>query len=158
MHAPDEEWNRRLRVVSSRDHPRLLPWLRHVVRPPRALKGPPVLLFRAVVRTIDSRRTWWCVLSIYELITFPRTWGVFADRVVHTLFAHTLCGSQLKRLEARIVDERVVFSGDDSLRDYPLLIETSGDAPAWALPLPLQTGLRVPRPRTDLSAFQGGVR
>ena len=73
---------------------------------------------RLLVRTIDSPRVTWCVLSTAEIDRFPRTWGTRLGRVVFTAFTHTLVAHELGERSSR---GDWLFSGGDSLRDHDAL-------------------------------------
>lgn len=72
---------------------------------------------RALVRLADGPQVRWCVLSTEEERTFSTVWGVPPARVVFTPFTHTLFGTD----DPGVADEGFLFSGGESLRDYPLL-------------------------------------
>ncbi len=105
-------------------------------------------LSRVLVRLADSPRVTWCVLSTGEIEGFSRTWGVPRDRVVFTAFSHTLF--EPTDLSGA-VDEGFVFSGGNSLRDYPLLVEA---ADGLDVDVVLATGWRPGRPLERLTTGQ----
>ena len=73
---------------------------------------------RLLIRTIDSPRVTWCVLSTAEVRRFPRTWGLHRGAVVFTAFTHTL---EREDFGQRGAPGPWLFSGGDSLRDHDLL-------------------------------------
>ncbi len=77
-------------------------------------------LARALVRSVDSPRVVWCVLSRAEVDRFPRTWGTTRGTVRFTPFTHTLVRSGEDRV--RPTGDHL-FSGGNSLRDHALLQE-----------------------------------
>ncbi|HEX8496180.1 MAG TPA: glycosyltransferase [Actinomycetales bacterium] len=79
-------------------------------------------LSRALVRAADGPRVTWCVLSTEEVDSFSRTWGVPQSRIAFTPFSHTLFAPEDRRPTGH---GTFVFSGGNSLRDYPLLVEAA---------------------------------
>ena len=79
---------------------------------------------RLLIRTIDSPRVTWCVLSTAEIERFPRTWGIRRGRVVFTAFTHTLDKAELPD---HVEPGGWLFSGGDSLRDHGLLLRAVDD-------------------------------
>lgn len=89
-------------------------------RLPRWAAGLPQRLSRAMVRLVDGPNVVWCVLSTGEIDTFTATWGVPRERVVRTLFTHTLHTHDLVDVPPL---GNYLFSGGNSLRDYRLLLD-----------------------------------
>ncbi len=75
-------------------------------------------LARAAVGLLDGERTHYAVLSSDEQRTFVATWGVDPARVHFTPFPHTLYDPQEQE---PLGDLGYLFSGGNSMRDYPLL-------------------------------------
>jgi glycosyltransferase involved in cell wall biosynthesis len=75
---------------------------------------------------MDSSRTAYCVLSTYELASFPQWWGVDPERVYFTPYCFTLTDAELA---APTSTEGGVFAGGDSLRDYGPLLEAARQLP-----------------------------
>jgi glycosyltransferase involved in cell wall biosynthesis len=96
-------------------------------RLPAALHGPVHALSRALVRFVDGENVTWCVLSTDEVQTFRTTWPVRRGKVVFTPFNHTLHGVDLDDLDDAVEEtpdaKGHVFSGGNSLRNYPLLLD-----------------------------------
>lgn len=82
------------------------------------VSGVATLAARALIRSADSSRVTWCVLSRAEVARFPLTWGIRRGRVVFTPFNHTLYRGE-KRWDLPTGSH--LFSGGNSLRDFDLL-------------------------------------
>jgi Glycosyl transferases group 1 len=80
------------------------------------------LLTRAGVRAIDRGNVTYCVLSSDEERAFPHTWGVDPARVTFTPWCYTLSEQELS---LAVTDDRFVFAGGDSMRNYGPLLEAA---------------------------------
>jgi Glycosyl transferases group 1 len=96
------------------------------------------LLSKVLIRAADGPHVRWCVLSTDELETFPRTWGVPPERVVFTPFGHTLWKGEADTAPATTGD--YVWSGGNSLRDYPMLL---GAVAGLTVPVRIATTQRL---------------
>lgn len=74
-------------------------------------------LARMAIGLIDAPHVHYAVLSSQEAQTFPRSWGVDADRVVFQPFPNTLHG--FRGMTTR--DDGYLFTGGNSVRNYDLL-------------------------------------
>ena len=74
-------------------------------------------LARLAIAAVDGPHVRYAVLSSKEVETFPRIWGVDADRVVFQPFPNTLHG--YRDMPTR--DDGYLFAGGNSVRDYGLL-------------------------------------
>jgi hypothetical protein len=104
------------------------------------------------LRSLDSPRVTYCVLSSDETRLFPATWGVPPERVAFTPFYFTASDEDLV---APTSEGGGIFAGGDSLRDYgplvaaarhlrvPLILATSALDGARDLPPNIQAG-RLP--------------
>ncbi len=81
---------------------------------------------RLGIRAIDNPCTTFCVLSTFEVESFPRTWGPLKGRVRFVPWPYTLKESDLQR---PATDGGRVFAGGNSLRDYDPLIEAAASIP-----------------------------
>jgi glycosyltransferase involved in cell wall biosynthesis len=81
-------------------------------------------LSRFMIARLDHRKAIYCVLSSDEKKNFGKHWRVDPSRIHFTPFCNTLfdVGDELP-------SEDYVFSGGNSLRDYPLLIEAFEKVP-----------------------------
>jgi hypothetical protein len=74
-------------------------------------------LARLIISALDGPHVRYAVLSTREVETFPDVWGVERHRVVFQPFPNTLHG--YRDMPTR--DAGYLFSGGNSVRDYPLL-------------------------------------
>ena len=74
-------------------------------------------LARFAISALDGPHMKYAVLSTSEVDTFPKAWGVDPHRVVFQPFPNTLHG--YRNMPTR--DDGYLFSGGNSLRNYPLL-------------------------------------
>ncbi|AEG48164.1 glycosyl transferase group 1 [Sphingobium chlorophenolicum L-1] len=75
-------------------------------------------LSKWMISCLDHRKAIYCVLSSDEKKNFGENWGVDPARIYFTPFCHTLFD-----VVEEAAPEDYVFSGGNSLRDYPLLIK-----------------------------------
>lgn len=97
---------------------------------------------RGLLRTFDSARTTYCVLSTYEQATFPGMWGVDPARVAFTPFYWTLPMETPPLLSGN----GGVFAGGDSLRDHATVLAAAHELPALSLTLATRWRPDVPIP------------
>lgn len=79
------------------------------------------------VHMIDGPRTTFCVLSNYEVDSFPRTWGPLSGQVRFVPWPYTLSEAEVR---LNPTDTGRVFAGGNSLRDYGPLLEAAHSIPA----------------------------
>lgn len=75
-------------------------------------------LARLAISALDGPHMRYAVLSTSEVKTFSKAWGVDPQRVVFQPFPNTLHG--YRNMPTR--DDGYLFSGGNSVRDYPLLV------------------------------------
>jgi glycosyltransferase involved in cell wall biosynthesis len=106
-------------------------------RPPRViildptwkLDGSPVArrATRAIVSALDGAHVTYGVLSRFEVDSFPKTWGVSANRVVFLPWHFDLSEDELRTPSST---NGPFFAGGDSLRDYGTALAAAAHVPA----------------------------
>jgi glycosyltransferase involved in cell wall biosynthesis len=114
--------------------------------PSTGLRG---LIEKAVVRLADRGIDRYLVYSTEERDLFPGLWKISADKVGVCLCYHHVSDEELSRHEPG--NDRHIFAGGDSCRDYAPLVEAARRFPdttfvlatAWTSPTPLPPNVKI---------------
>jgi len=101
---------------------------------------------RLGIRAIDGPQSIFCVLSRFEVGSFPRTWGPLRGQVRFVPWPHTLTPEQLAEPTS---EGGRVFAGGNSLRDYGTLIRAAGSLHA---PVDIATNTLTDAQRKEVPA------